>query len=266
MKSKNNDWFKYDKRWGQWSRVILRGGNERFKEQVEIPLNPTDMESKEEWKEIGEVIIYRYDAFVNKDNDIIWTHELPDNIASEIVSTLGNTVAGVLLNADILPLINWNEYNKSTAAYISLYDCIKSELPGAFTLIDKVSGYCVSELSIASFINLTSLHRMANYDPERILAGVRITLPNDYITTFITYGGGIPVLNIANVGWKMLPPLTVIELDKDLSYLNSFITNLTVNESEDFERIHSFINLLHKVLGLAFINLMAKGLIKKGVK
>lgn len=139
MKSKNKDWFRYNRYWRTWERVLVRGGGD-YTHQVAVPLVPVnDIDS--EWNEIREVSITRTDvryAYAAKaGKDIQWTHELPDDVYDRMVEKLGKEKADFLVHADIYKLVDWNEYAKyGGTVTTSLYLC-RRDLSINFRVVHK---------------------------------------------------------------------------------------------------------------------------------
>lgn len=115
MFSKNKDWFRYNRYWRVWERVLLRGGGD-FTHQVAVQLTPINDEPGE-WNETREVRISRNDvryAVKPAKHDITWTHNLPDEVYITMVEKLGKEKADFLVHADIYKLVDWNKFTQNS--------------------------------------------------------------------------------------------------------------------------------------------------------
>ncbi|AEV89660.1 hypothetical protein OBP_223 [Pseudomonas phage OBP] len=114
MLSKNKDWFRFNRYFRCWERVLLRGGGD-YTHQVSVDLTPVN-DTPNEWDKVREVTISRRDIrFAAKPllaRDIVWTHHLPDEVYDQMVKNLGKDKADFLVHADIYKLVDWNEYSK----------------------------------------------------------------------------------------------------------------------------------------------------------
>lgn len=127
MQSKNKDWFRYNRYWREWSRVLVRGGG-NYDHEISIPLTPVN-DGDSEWGEVGKVLIKKFDVrFDASRSENHYTHVLPDEIKDRITSKLGIAKANVLLHANILPLIDWEEHQSLGDTYVPFELCqIKQE-------------------------------------------------------------------------------------------------------------------------------------------
>lgn len=127
MFSKNKDWFYKDSYYHQWHRVILRGGSDIYPHQVMIPLTAMNLDSKHDWTDVSQVRIIRSDTRYAAFKDTgTWTHNLPDEVYETMTRHLGNEKADFLVHADILPLINWDIFNRHNNAGCYLDVCQKN--------------------------------------------------------------------------------------------------------------------------------------------
>ncbi|UQT02736.1 hypothetical protein YUBABA_00950 [Serratia phage vB_SmaM-Yubaba] len=122
MESKNKDWFKYDKYWRQWSRVICRGGGD-FNYEIEIILTPLNGTTAE-WSDLAKIQIHRHDVRYSAfKNDNHYTHVLPENVYEQMVRNISRNKLDILLHSDILPLIDWEEYDRLGDSYVPFSKC-----------------------------------------------------------------------------------------------------------------------------------------------
>lgn len=162
MESKNKDWFKYNRYWRQWSRVLCRAGG-NFDNEISIPITPVN-DIEVEWGEIEKVLIKRFDnRFSATKSDNQYTHVLPDVVYKDICEHVGNSKADVLIHSDILPLIDWEKHQHLGDTYVPFKLCA-IEQQGFFNRVHHGDGdNCESFLTAEQFKTTYDIHVPENH-------------------------------------------------------------------------------------------------------
>ncbi|QXV73995.1 hypothetical protein [Rhizobium phage RHEph12] len=119
----------YSSYWGTFSRVLTDRLNGRRGNYVEVNLTPTNSWNDENWQEIKRCWIRSHGTMRDRnDRD---TSQLERAVFDRIGAMVGKDVRHWLLTADILPMIDWDKYNKACNGGAALFACLKDgfELP-----------------------------------------------------------------------------------------------------------------------------------------
>ena len=109
VQSQNGDMFHYSSYWGTWSR-ILRVSSSGGDETVEVDLTAVNPHSDLQWPRVLACNI-RAHRTARDTNDLI-CKSLPRHAVDLMHSRMDLETFEQLMHHDLLPLIDWDKYNK----------------------------------------------------------------------------------------------------------------------------------------------------------
>lgn len=183
MLTNNVDWIKRDSYFRTWRRVLIRGGGD-FNHQVEIQLTPIN-NSEADWDTVKNVWITRHDVRYSAFKDTsLWTHNLPEEVYSDMVANLGQPHAAFLFNADIYSLIDWNKFGLNNNGGCSLEDCQKDST-GYFSMVTQEGDTLInSQVDEGTFKKYTGISSTGD---KLLIGAVVYNLLNDYLSVQAYY-------------------------------------------------------------------------------
>lgn len=157
IRSKNGDIFAYDPYTGCWVRVLQRAGGP-YNEQITVRLSPVGGLYANGWDDVTSILINKQDVRYSPIHPAThYSHVLPESVYSRMIEKLDQETFTYLINADILPAIDWELYAKNSNGGVYLKECSKrhdglfkickiyenkfrnKEVgPGEFTIINKI--------------------------------------------------------------------------------------------------------------------------------
>lgn len=167
MFSKNKDWFQYSRKTGLWSRVLIRSGG-KHSHCVSVPLIYIKKYAGELESQIAdaekEICISRCPFLADPFSiDGGFTHFIDDKVVKLMVETYGQSLTDTLVHADLLPIIDWNKYNKNAINNICPLELCIMELPWFFNYSVKTSTLSKDKfLSKSQFIKVFKVPELKN--------------------------------------------------------------------------------------------------------
>lgn len=120
--SRNGDKFLYNNYWGRWSRVLVPMG--LHSSQVEVDLTAINPMSDELWPRVAAIHIRRHGTSMDRKDKLSAT--LPTYAYEMMQSRIKDeAILCRLLHEDLIPLIDWDKFNKINNGGASLADCLK---------------------------------------------------------------------------------------------------------------------------------------------
>ena len=92
------DWFTKCNYWRNWSRTFVRGGGQGYDKTVEVSITPINRDDPQEWRDLLLLPIRIHLTNSHKDH---WTHNLDDQVRTDLIRNMGDVFTDFLLNYDI---------------------------------------------------------------------------------------------------------------------------------------------------------------------
>ncbi|QEP52215.1 hypothetical protein D9_0008 [Aeromonas phage D9] len=122
MMSENKDWIVYSNYWRTTSRILERMGGE-YTSQVEINLSDENNSAEA----LAELRIRQHTTPPSL-RDVI-SHYYETSVHDKLVELIGPDKAWIAEHCNILPFIDWPEYNRKCNGGVPLIECLKELAP-----------------------------------------------------------------------------------------------------------------------------------------
>ena len=132
MKSLNGDLFVYSSYWHTWSRMLAPNNTVVHRDvrlgMIEVDLTAVNPNSSLQWPRVARVNIRVHRT--SRDAGDILTDDLPERIIELMRSKIGEYPVLIerLLHDDLLPLIDWDKYQKVSNGGAALADILKEQV------------------------------------------------------------------------------------------------------------------------------------------
>lgn len=123
IRSKNQDMFAKSPYTNSWVRVLQRAGGP-YNDEITVRLTPIGSLYAHGWSDVANIHIHKRDVRYSPiDTGTYYTHELPAEVHEEMRKRLDDETFNYLIDADILPQVDWDLYAKSCNGGMFLKEC-----------------------------------------------------------------------------------------------------------------------------------------------